>query len=69
MVGVGCRSLAGVCLNGLLGIGKRYAARVFHNWGKDARGLEGSRSVYWEFSLEKGLPNTLRRWVVPGGLG
>jgi len=37
MVGVGCRSLQGMCLIGPLGIGKRYAARVFHNWSKEAR--------------------------------
>ena len=32
-----------MCLNGPLGIGKRYAARVFHNWSKEARGLGGLR--------------------------
>jgi len=46
------RSLAGVCLNGPLGIGKRYAARVFHNWSKDARGQQAPRLVHlWKDRL------------------
>ena len=49
MVGVGCRSLQGMCLIGPLGIGKRYAARVFHNWSKEARDLGGSRFVHLPF--------------------
>ena len=35
-----------MCLIGPLGIGKRYAARVFHNWSKDARGQQAPRSVH-----------------------
>ena len=36
--------------HGPLGIGKRYAARVFHNWSKDARDLGGPRLVHlWFF--------------------
>jgi hypothetical protein len=30
---------------------KSYAARVFHNWSKEARGIVLPRSVYWGFSL------------------
>jgi DNA-binding NtrC family response regulator len=52
MAGLGCRSLAGVCLNGPLGIGKRYAAGVFHNWSKEARGQQASRFVHlWKDRL------------------
>jgi hypothetical protein len=36
------RSLQWMCLIGPLGIGKRYAARVFHNWSKEARGQQAS---------------------------
>ena len=43
MVGVGCRSLQGRFLIGPLGIGKRYAAGVFHNWSEEARGRAGLR--------------------------
>jgi hypothetical protein len=46
---------------------KRYAARVFHNWSKEARGCAGLRSVYRGFSLGVGLPNRLRLQGVPGG--
>ncbi len=44
-----------------------YAAGVFHNWSKEARGLGGPRSVYWRFSPGAGLPNKLRLQGVPGG--
>ena len=40
MVGVGCRSLQGMCLIGPLGIGERYTARVFHKMGREARGQQ-----------------------------
>jgi hypothetical protein len=46
---------------------KRYAARVFHNWSKEARDLGGTRSVYWGFSLGEGSPNGLRLQGVSGG--
>ncbi len=45
---------------------KRYAAGVFHNWSKEARGLAGTRSVYRGFSPGAGLPNMLRLQGVPG---
>ena len=52
MVGVGCRSLQGMCLIVPLGIGKRYAAGVFHNWSKEARGQQASRFVHlWKDRL------------------
>jgi len=44
-----------MCLIGPLGIGKRYAARVFHNWSKEARGTVLPRSDLQGFSLGVGL--------------
>jgi len=39
-------------LDRALGIGKRYAAGVFHNWSKDARGQQASRLVHlWKDRL------------------
>ena len=46
------RSLQWICLIGPLGIGKRVAARVFHNWSKEARGQQASRLVHlWKDRL------------------
>ena len=43
---VGSNSVQWMCLIGPLGIGERYAARVFHKMGDGARAL-GGYSVFW----------------------
>jgi len=56
-------------LDRALGIGKRYAARVFHNWSKEARVPALPRFVLKWFSLGVGLHEGLRLRAVPGGWG
>jgi hypothetical protein len=61
-----CKQELAVDMSQRAGIGKRYAAGVFHNWSKEAREPVLPRFVLQRFSLKVGLHEGLRLRAVPG---